>query len=473
MKENNIDGLPVIQQGQTITSMGDTRTAEQKAEDARKVQQEIEDIFSALMDTTPQASFDWDQSKTPNILRDIMALAEKPVAKEFLALSSLVAFGSLFSNVTFDYGVNINQHLQLYLVGVAPSGGGKSNLTSIRRLFQKVHDTQRENSKIERKEWLKAQSEGKDTPPPANKMFFIPGDTTFAALIDNVNENEGNGLILESELDILTQAIKGKFGGFTTFLRNNFQGEAYASARKVNREYIEINDPHLAMAVTCTPNQLRGLFDKMAIENGTYSRFLFYNLATENAWSDPFDVNMSESVIKELQIRIQSLGIKCNARKHKVLISKDTQNKFNDFMRDTYNEYIQVMTTELQSCIFRMGIIFFRVATIYTILEHEYETLEDCFALSANSMVFAKDFVSVMLANTYKTYTYLSEDKHSESSEQKILGWEILEKLGGIFTTQQANEYGNKETIKRYLRNWVVNGVVEKKAHGIYAKIEQ
>ena len=211
---------------------------------------------------------------------------------------------------------------------------------------------------------------------------------------------------------------------------------------------------------------------KMAIENGTYSRFLFYNLATENAWSDPFDVNMSESVIKELQIRVQSIGNKCNARKHKVLISKDTQNEFNDFMRDTYNEYIQVMTTELQSCIFRMGIIFFRVATIYTILEHEYEPLEDCFALSANSMMFAKDFVSVMLANTYKTYAYLSEDKNSEPSEQKILGWEILEKLGGIFTTQQANEFGNRETIKRYLRNWVANGVVEKKAHGIYAKKE-
>lgn len=469
MKENNIDGLPVIQQGQSITSMGDTRTAEQKAEDARKVQKEVEDICSALMDTTPQPLFDFEKTKLPRILRDIMALEDNQIYQEFLMLSSLVAFGSEFDNVTFDYGRDLNQHLQLYLVGIAPSGGGKGNLTTTKRLFKKIEDKKVALSAEARKEWLQAQSEGKDTLPPPNKMFFLPGDTTAAALINDAQANGGSGLIMESELDIITKSNSSKFGNFTPFLRTNFSGEPYSSSRKMNNECIKINDSHISFAVTCTPNQLHGLFNETSIENGTFSRFLFYHLATERKWQDAFTTNINADKILELQRRIDALDFVANARPKKVTISQEQRQDINTFLESTFNDYSKIYPAETDSCIFRMGLIGIRVATIYTILEHEEQILPDTFLLSANSIDFAKEFVSAMLANTFKTYDYITKT-NVQPTEKNILGWEILEQLNGIFTTQQAYEYGPKTTIKRYLSNWISLGYVHKKSHGYYTK---
>jgi len=82
-------------------------------------------------------------------------------------------------------------------------------------------------------------------------------------------------------------------------LRKAFHHERISSSKKTNNEYIEVNEPRLAVALSGTPNQVTGLI--ATAEDGLFSRFIFYAYKVEQLWRDvsPYanNINLTELVI--------------------------------------------------------------------------------------------------------------------------------------------------------------------------------
>ena len=82
----------------------------------------------------------------------------------------------------------------------------------------------------------------------------------------------------------LGNVIKQEWGSYSDLLRKTFHNERVSSSKKINNEFIEVNNPHMSVALSGTPNQVSGLI--ASAEDGLFSRFLFEIFKVEQKWKD-------------------------------------------------------------------------------------------------------------------------------------------------------------------------------------------
>ena len=83
-------------------------------------------------------------------------------------------------------------------------------------------------------------------------------------------------MIFETEADTLTNMLSNKeYGNYTDLLRRAFHHETISMVRVTDQVNIEIEEPRLAVFMTCTGNQLVLLLPSSNISNGLASRILF------------------------------------------------------------------------------------------------------------------------------------------------------------------------------------------------------
>ena len=92
-------------------------------------------------------------------------------------------------------------------------------------------------------------------------------------------ENDGFGIIFETEADTLSDALGKASGRFSEGLRKAFHNETISYMRRTNNERVVIPHPYLSILLTGTPRQLGRLVKDP--ENGLFSRFLFYRLQSQ------------------------------------------------------------------------------------------------------------------------------------------------------------------------------------------------
>lgn len=405
-------------------------------------------------------------SLSPSLLQDIMALENNPLYKEYLLLASCMSFGQLFDNITFDYGSELDQHLQMNLIIVAKSGSGKGKLSIVRKLLEKVHDRISAGSRIEKEEWLRKRAEGDDTtPPPPNKSLFLPGNTTDAALLNILAENDGRGIMLESELDTINTAMKSKYGGFSATIRNAFNGERLSINRRTDNTLVEIKDPHFSLIASGTYDQVRTFFDGQ-IQNGLFSRFCFYPIETPREWISPFNTNASSALISSLQERLERLFLSFLTTKATVEITHDQKMEMDSFMKEIFDEYKEFTDKDSDSCIFRMGLIFFRIATVISLLDYEDKPAPTKVTISRNAFEFAKEFVESMLPFTFKMWDFLNS-----VDEKHVVGKDVLDQLPGKFKTADVIAFKPERTAIRYIKTWEASKLISKVARGEFKKL--
>lgn len=405
-------------------------------------------------------------SLSPRLLQDIMALENNPLYKEYLLLASCMSFGQLFDTITFDYGSELDQHLQMNLIIVAKSGSGKGKLSIVRKLLEKVHDRISAGSKLEKEEWLRRRAEGDDTtPPPPNKSLFLPGNTTDAALLNILAENDGRGIMLESELDTINTAMKSKYGGFSATIRNAFNGERLSINRRTDNTLVEIKDPHFSLIASGTYDQVRSFFEGQ-IQNGLFSRFCFYPIETPREWISPFNTNASSAHISSLQERLERLFLNFLTTKATIDISYEQKMEMDSFMKEIFDEYKEFTDKDSDSCIFRMGLIFFRIAAVISLLEYEDKPAPTTVTISRKAFDFAKEFVESMLPFTFKMWDFLNS-----ADEKHVIGKDVLDQLPGKFTTQDIMQFKPKPTAHRYIKAWEASNLITKSSRGEYRKL--
>jgi len=214
----------------------------------------------------------------------------------------------------------------------------------------------------EGKDMTKIKQTKKDDPipekpqEPAFKLLFIPADCSQAMMMQILQDNDGSGIICETEADAMSGANKQDWGNYSHIMRAAFHHEKISAARKTNRELLEIKHPQLAVALSGTPAQVPKLI--ASAEDGLFSRFLFYAFKNEIIWQDPsprpsgivyndhFEA-LSNEVLKIVDF--------LNQYPTEVFLTKNQWAKLNKVFLDKLKNVVIFTGEDAASVVFRLG----------------------------------------------------------------------------------------------------------------------
>src|SRR5690606_12881623 len=236
----------------------------------------------------------------------------------------------------------------LYLFVSAPPASGKGILNLSKYLVMPIQRTKEASGKLAREAFDQAMIDfalskdpAKEKPrKPAEKMHFIPANNSSTGMFQLLNDNQGSGLIFESEADTLLNSLKSDFGDFSDGLRKEFQHEEISYYRRTDREMVRIERPCLSTVLSGTPGQLLKMFPDA--ENGLFSRFLYYNFNERPRWKDKFIDNDDFDLRKyyeHLGEEFFEFYKKMEHREVQMVYNEYQKGFFNRFFSDKIDEY--------------------------------------------------------------------------------------------------------------------------------------
>ena len=104
-----------------------------------------------------------------------------------------------------------------FLFITAQASAGKGRLTLCRHLVQPIHDSLKQLYAAEMEEYKRLQNEyaldKKNNEPPL-KTLLIPANSSATSVYQVLNDNQGVGLMFETEGDTLANTFKSDYGIF-------------------------------------------------------------------------------------------------------------------------------------------------------------------------------------------------------------------------------------------------------------------
>jgi hypothetical protein len=243
---------------------------EQQTEGPQACQEEL---------TFPDSLF----TQLPSFLRRVTEVATSKEERDILLLGSIVSISACLPKFWGIYdGKKCFPNLFLFIT--AQASAGKGRLSFCKELVKPVHRSLREEAanlkqiyELEMLEYnaKKGKEEGIEKPArPAERMLFIPANNSTTGVFQLLFDNNGSGLIFETEGDTLAQAFKSDYGNYSDGFRKAFHHETISYYRRTDREYVDIERPCLSTVLSGTPKQVSALIP--SAENGLFSRFIFY-----------------------------------------------------------------------------------------------------------------------------------------------------------------------------------------------------
>ena len=235
-------------------------------------------------------------SNLPVILQESAALFQDAVEKDVFLIGAIAVLSGCLPNIQGIYfDEPCSAHLFAFIT--APAGSGKGKMKWSKYFGQAIHDHMTEQSRCDRADYeskleqynnlTRAQRQDVPRPEePPRKMFYIPANSSSSAFIQALSDNNFSGVIFETEADTLADTFKQEWGNFSDVLRKAFHHESTSMFRRKDNEFIEIRDPHIAIALSGTPKQVHNMMPD--VENGLFSRFLYYAFEDNSEFKNPF-----------------------------------------------------------------------------------------------------------------------------------------------------------------------------------------
>jgi hypothetical protein len=272
-------------------------------------------------------------------------------------------------------------YTNLFAFIIAPAASGKSALTFAKQLGDAVHKALLEENNLAMQQYrqeladykllLSNYKRGKTLPQepekPPFKVLFIPANSSSAMVIKHLRDGGGTGIMCETEADTLGNVLKQDWGGYSDLLRKAFHFEKISYSRKGSNEFFEIDQPRLSVAISGTPNQILKLIP--SVEDGLFSRFLFYCYAVQPAWRDVSPatggINLTEHFarLSERTLEITRFTSENPVQFH---LTADQWQRLNEHFTRLLQETNAFFGTESLSSIKRLGAILFRIAMTLT-----------------------------------------------------------------------------------------------------------
>lgn len=325
------------------------------------------------MPTLPDELFE----QLPLFFQKVVAMAVSKEERDILFLGSLVTISSCLSTISGIYdGKKIFANLYLYVT--ARASAGKGRLVLCRNLVNLIHWEKRRLSneaiqhyELEMREFNALKSKDLEIEKPEKPpvmMLFIPANNSTTGFFQILSDNDGRGLIFETEGDTIAQSFKIDYSNFSDGFRKAFHHESMSYYRRTDREYVEIECPCVSAVISSTLGQMLSLIP--SVENGLASRFMFYFMNIQPVWKNVF----ANTCDKSLEEHFNQLGREFyslyNTLKEKeemtFTLSEGQQQEFNVFFAQVQDKYLELQGVETISIIRRLGLIAFRIMMVLT-----------------------------------------------------------------------------------------------------------
>jgi hypothetical protein len=422
----------------------------------------------------------------PNLLQSVVAKSNSLEDRDLLLLGSLVGISACLPKI---YGVYAEREVypNLFLFVTAQASAGKGRLTLCRKLVDPIHKSLREVSKHEFEEYQREQAEyvasknkadlERPKEPPV-RMLVIPANNSATGLFQILNDNNGAGLIFETEGDTLAQTFKSEHGNYSDGFRKAFHHETISYNRRKDREYVEINNPRLSALLSGTPKQVSTLIPSS--ENGLFSRFMFYFMNVRPVWNDVF-ANSSDQTLDSY---FNHLGnqffdlykhLEYQSEPIRFCLTAGQQQEFNAYFSQTQNQYLCLYGADYLATVRRLGLITFRIAMIITTLR-----IMDDGNIHSPLVCMDKDFntalsiVKVLVQHAAHVFRQLPAEAITKAPQNQKQ--QFLDELQPEFSRKDYLAAANKlgipdKTAEKHIKRFSDSGLINHYAHDKYKKL--
>lgn len=425
----------------------------------------------------------------PDFLQQVVTKSNSPEDADLLLLGSITAISSCLPNV---YGIYAERKIfpNLFLFVTAQASAGKVRLTLCRKLVEPIHKQLRERNKAEFEDYKRKQAEyvaNKKDPDaeqpeePPLRTLIIPANSSATAVFQILNDNQGVGLMFETEGDTLAQTFKSEHGNYSDGSRKAFHHETISYNRRKDGEFVELNVPKLSAVFSGTPKQIQSLIPDA--ENGLLSRFIFYYMNVRLVWNDVFLHSDNET----LDFYFERLGnhffelykLLQQASPIKFTFTKSQQTQFNTFFSGIQKEYAELLGLDIVASIRRLGLIAFRISMILStlrILEHgSVSSPMVCANIDFQSTL---SMIKALLKHTAKVFQELMPDivvetMRASSNEPTQIRQTLFYNLPADFDRQTYLLIAQQlkivdKTADKYIKAFCDAGKLIHEAHGRY-----
>ena len=401
------------------------------------------------------------QGQLPWQVEKAISIAPEGEMRDMLLLSLLTNYAYALPAMRMYHG--FPHHIygpELMTMVLAPAASGKGIMNYAKQLLQGIENEHGE-------------------------FIFLPANTSSAALMSYLQMLKGRGIMMATEIDTLSKALGSSTGGFSDVLRCMFEHETISKLRKNHEEFIEITDPHFAVLISGTYNQLKPLIKSR--ENGLMSRFACYVVKQtqdfdDRVWLDaeeeavPQDIALYEQLGRELS---QRYGWMRKAKHSCYFYLTDAQRKtITRMFRAMYDIYRKSFGNEFDSILKRMPVIMKRIGMILTGLRMDMTQ-----ALPERMVCSEDDFETMilighkLLMHSAMMFQMLPENKDAVPGEigHTLIQRQFFDMLPADFTKQdavkQAEVLGvNVRTMEDWLEKAIQQTVIERIMKGRYHK---
>ncbi|MBR3530339.1 MAG: DUF3987 domain-containing protein [Bacteroidaceae bacterium] len=314
----------------------------------------------------------------PPFLKKTVSNAISVEDRDVILLGAIGCLSACFYNVCGVYDERV-VYSNLYLFVVANAGMGKGALTLCRELVvpinQRLHEQTAQRMieyKRELAEYQKSKnksSEAVEPVPPQQKTLMIPANSSASSLIRILYENDGIGMLFETEGDTLSQTLKSEFGNYNDILRKAAHHEKIGMSRCKDKEFFEVENPRLSVILAGTPEQVRHLIPDA--ENGLLSRFIFFFIPFRREIRNVF---ATDDVSQSKQTKFKTLGDEflhlldyfMNQGSFVFALPTHCQHHFVEWLTRLNDECCDEVDNGMQGIVRRLGLIAFRMMMLFT-----------------------------------------------------------------------------------------------------------
>jgi len=397
-----------------------------------------------------------DVNNLPQLLKEVLSLANTPAEKDMLLLSALTACSSVMPNLYVKYGVAAKRYypnLQLFIVGSAACGKGIANLAL--ELVKPIHE----------------------------KMpLIIPGDATYPAFYQTLAKQHGRGYIHESEGSVITDIWRSSRANYNTALRKAAEHETISRSRCKEASVIET--PQVSMVLTGTFSQYHALVP--SIENGYFSRLLTMIVDEHQAFNSRY-VQSSENSDSVIQAAAQQLyrlyEALFAAKPREFKLTNDQRTRLGNHLQTAYPTLIRMLGEDFHSVVLRMAVHIERIAMILSGLrmgtpEYDSGLIDKEIICKDADYATAELIGNKLILHMAQAYQLVKGTEKAELPQVKPLDQKqiLLSLLPEEFESkklvEEAKSQGLTErTAFRWNDEWQQTGIVLKIRHGVYKKI--
>jgi len=394
-----------------------------------------------------------DVNNLPQLLKNVLSLAQTPAEQDMLLLSSLVACGSVMPNLYCRYGIAAKRYypnLQLFIVGSAACGKGIANLAL--ELVKPVHEA---------------------TP------LIIPGDATYPAFYQTLAKQNGRGYIHESEGSVITEIWRSGTATYNTALRKAAEHEPISRSRCKEASVIE--KPQVSMVLTGTFGQYRALVP--STENGYFSRLLTMIVGEHQAFDSRY-VEPSENsgeIITAAAEQLYNLYVALwGAKPREFMLTVEQRERLGKHLETAYPTLIRMLGEDFHSVVLRMAVHIERIAMILSALRLTSSVMPDDIRLTCSDTDYATAELigNKLILHMAQAFQLIQGTQKVETPTVKPLDQKqiLLSLLPDEFESKtlvaEAQSQGiSPRTSARWNEEWIAHGLVQKIRYGVYKKI--